>query len=96
MIKTPTSRPPTALGAGQQPAGTAAGSFTMDSALGLWKAYGPAVMTGLSRSPVQPVPSPSASSTSLQPNAPNAERRPSSQSINSTPTGTPDVHSGVP
>jgi receptor expression-enhancing protein 1/2/3/4 len=68
----------------------------MDSALGLWRAYGPAVMGGLSRTGAgEPASSPpSASSTSLQPNgAPNAERRPSNSSVNST--GTPDPHSAV-
>jgi receptor expression-enhancing protein 1/2/3/4 len=89
--KTPASGQP-ATGTSQQPGGTAAGGFTMDSALSLWKAYGPAVMGGLSRPPVQPASSPSASSTSLQPNAtPNANRRPSNPSVSSSPAGTPNA-----
>jgi receptor expression-enhancing protein 1/2/3/4 len=95
--KTPASRQPAAPGTGQQPAGAPASGFTMDSALSLLRAYGPAVMGGLSRSPGagQSASSPSAS-ISFQPSAaPNTERSLSNPSINSTPVGTPDSHSAA-
>jgi len=69
---------------GQPPA---AGAFSLDAALGAWKAYGPAVLGGLSSA--RPA---SASSTSLQPNAaPQPERRTSGSSVNSgiSPASTP-------
>ncbi|KIM88544.1 hypothetical protein PILCRDRAFT_813488 [Piloderma croceum F 1598] len=88
--KTPASRQPAAPGTSQQPS-SATGGFTMDSALGLWKTYGPAVLGGISHS------SGNASSTSApQPNAfPNAERMPSDSYISSIPAGTPNSHSSA-
>jgi len=86
LNKTPAFRQPEAPGTGQQQA--SASGFSMESAMNAWRAYGPAVMGGLSRpsGSAQPAPQPSASSTSFQPNtAPNADRRPSNPSINSTP-----------
>jgi len=86
VSKTPAFRQPGATGTGQPPTGAATGGFTMDAALGLWRAYGPAVVGGLTLSSVQSAPSPSASSTSLQPDVTsNAERRASNP-------GTPDAH----
>jgi len=87
--KTPAARQPGAPGSAQQQPG-GAGGFNVGAAMGLWKAYGPAVMGGLSRSSGSAAPETSASSTSLQPNAaPNAERRPSNPSVNSFSSGTP-------
>lgn len=86
LNKTPALRQPGPAGAGQQEQ-TSAGGFSMDSAMNLWKAYGPAVMAGLSRpaGPGQPAAQPGASSASFQPNVtPTADRRPSNSSINST------------
>lgn len=99
LNKTPAARQPGSPGTGEEQLG-GPGGFSVDSALGLWRAYGPTVLGGLSRGSTQPAsspgPQPTASSTSLQPNgAPNAERRPSNPSINSTPVGTPNAYSNA-
>jgi len=98
VSKTPAFGQAAAPVTGQQPVVAPTGGFTMDSALGLWRSYGPAVMGGLSRAGAgQPVSSSSASSTSLQPNpAPNAERRPSYSSINSAGTPHSDAAPSFP
>jgi len=85
LNKTPASWQPATPATGQQQAG----GFSVDSALSIWRTYGPVVLGGLSHSsgPAQPISSqPNASSTSLQPNgAPNADRRASNPSINAIP-----------
>jgi len=89
--KTPASRQPTGPGTSQQPS-SVAGSFTIDAALGLWKAYSPAVLGGISRSSDNGQPSTSAP----QPNAfPDTQRMPSDSYIKSTPAGTPNSHSSA-
>lgn len=89
LNKTPPAGQPPATGATGAPAAGAGGqtpstapAFNVESAMGLWRTYGPGIMGALSRPTMQTntsqasVPSPSASSTSLQPNvAPNAELR---------------------
>jgi len=89
LNKTPASRQPGTSGVSQPQAG--AGGFSMDYPMNLWRTYSPALVSSLSRSssPAQPTSSPASQppawSTSLQPNAaPNAERRASNPSINST------------
>lgn len=113
LNKTPASRQDGASGAGAQPGGPAGGApgLSLESAMGLWKAYGPAVLGGLSRSGAAsapatpgaqaasspPTPQPAASSTSLQPNAaPNAERRPSNSSFVGGFVGTPEAVARAP
>ena len=102
MNKTPTSNQPVAPGApgaDAHPGGTPGGAsgLSLQSAMGLWKAYAPAVLDGLLHSGAAPgaqaasSSQATASSTSLQANtASNAERRSLNSSFVSF-VGTPEA-----